>query len=234
MQKPPPACTRSTVKCDSDNSAWKGAVPFHAKAAFLARQGIQPKFCCKCGQQSAANLRLYTKSSAAAAAPRAFPQVAIGATSIDGYTTEKMPHQRAPNCSEFAVVYQSTAATPDVGEEAHSKDKPPPRFPTAEGAACFASADGRRGPPLPGSKIPSTGKAQPSAAAGGTFAAPAVTKPRKKQRAACGTAGTGVSRFRRHHIQFIKVSRGRRRRTGGKKANDAVGERPSRRRRGRT
>ena len=73
-------------------------------------------------------MRLYTKSSAAAAAPRTFPQVAIIATSIDGYTTEDSLQTSMPNCSEFAVVYQSAAMTPDVGEGVRSKHKTSRRF----------------------------------------------------------------------------------------------------------
>jgi len=82
--------------------------------------------------------------------------------------------------------------------------------------------------------------------AGRVFAAPAVTMFPEQQRAACGTAGMGVSRFRRHQvprlvksslrdrgagvsrfrrrqIQITKVSRGRCRRTPAPRSRRRAG-----------
>ena len=121
---------------DSRLSAIKrieGDRPLLSKSNLARPAGYTTEDLLQTSAAAASYLRSYAKSSAASAATQAFPQVAIGAISIDGYTTEDSLQTSAPNCSEFAVVYQSPPATPGVGEGMRVEGKPPPRFPPAEG-----------------------------------------------------------------------------------------------------
>ena len=145
----------------------EGDRPLLSKSNLARPAGYTTEDLLQTSASAAANLRLYTKSGAAAAAPRAFPQVAIGTTSPNGYTTEDSLQTSMPNCSEFAVVYQSPAATPDAGGETLAEDKSPPRFPPAEGrsprgapGASPARPSERRLPTAPTKKSAKSSKRQ--------------------------------------------------------------------------
>ena len=99
-----PVAGRQKVKAQLASILDIFAAEGYLTTVFPTRQGIQPKICCKRAQQFAAYLRLYMNFGAAAAAPRAFPQVAIVASGIGGYTTANLLQSQRLKCSIFAVV----------------------------------------------------------------------------------------------------------------------------------
>ena len=181
-----------------------------------------------------------------------------------GYTTEDLLQMSASGCSIFAVVYEIRRRGLRPASVSPGRDRRHllqrvynRRFAANEhaelqqicGCIPIPARNARRGrggtqQGQAATPVPSSERAQPSAAngnrlaPGGSAAASAHTILHDRQRAACGTAGTGVSRFRRCKIYIHERTEdavgGRpsprsRRRTGGKEENGTVGPAPSQR-----